>query len=167
MSMKTLKDKIFEANESKDKTFKQIRKGDTIYYLDVYNYDKNYKIEVCTVDAVYYHESTSLGGYTIGEMWEIKFTRKNKNKNGSCFIYRKDFEKKLCIDTSLSGDTVFHYVSTDRELLNDFQEEMVDKDVKKLEKEMEKILAKYESEKAVIQEKIDNLLKKKLEKYED
>ena len=167
MSMKTLKDKIFEANESKDKTFKQIRKGDTIYYLDVYNYDKNYKIEVCTVDAVYYHEPTSLGGYTISEMWEIKFTRKNKNKNGSCFIYRKDFEKKLCIDTSFSRDTVFHYVATDRELLNDFQEEMVDKDVKKLEKEMEKILAKYESEKAVIQEKIDNLLKKKLEKYED
>ena len=32
---------------------------------------------------------------------------------------------------------------------------------------MEKILAKYESEKAVIQEKIDNLLKKKIEKYED
>ena len=167
MSMKTLKDKIFEANESKDKTFKQIRKGDTIYYLDVYNYDKNYKIEVCTVDAVYYHEPTSLGGYTISEMWEIKFTRKNKNKNGSCFIYRKDFEKKLCIDTSFSGDTVFHYVATDRELLNDFQEEVVDKDVKKLEKEMEKILVKYESEKAVIQEKIDNLLKKKLEKYED
>ena len=167
MSMKTLKDKIFEANESKDKTFKQIRKGDTIYYLDVYNYDKNYKIEVCTVDAVYYHEPTSLGGYTISEMWEIKFTRKNKNKNGSCFIYRKDFEKKLCIDTSFSRDTVFHYVATDRELLNDFQEEMVDKDVKKLEKEMEKILVKYESEKAVIQEKIDNLLKKKLEKYED
>ena len=167
MSMKTLKDKIFEANESKDKTFKQIRKGDTIYYLDVYNYDKNYKIEVCTVDAVYYHEPTSLGGYTISEMWEIKFTRKNKNKNGSCFIYRKDFEKKLCIDTSFSRDTVFHYVATDRELLNDFQEEMVDKDVKKLEKEMEKILVKYESEKAIIQEKIDNLLKKKLEKYED
>lgn len=165
--MKTLKDKIFEANESKDKTFKQIRKGDTIYYLDVYNMDKNYKIEVCTVDGVYYHESMSFGGYTINEMWEIKFTRKNKNKNGSCFIYRKDFEKKLCIDTSLSGNTVFHYVSTDRELLNDFQEEMVDKDVKKLEKEMEKILVKYESEKAVIQEKIDNLLKKKLEKYED
>ena len=39
--------------------------------------------------------------------------------------------------------------------------------LKKLEKEMEKILVKYESEKAVIQEKIDNLLKKKLEKYED
>lgn len=167
MSMKTLKDKIFEANESKDKTFKQIRKGDTIYYLDVYNYDKNYKIEVCTVDAVYYHEPTSLGDYTISEMWEIKFTRKNKNKNGSCFIYRKDFEKKLCIYTSISGDTVFHYVATDRELLNDFQEEVVDKDVKQLEKEMEKILVKYESEKAVIQEKIDNLLKKKLEKYED
>ena len=90
MSMKTLKDKIFEANESKDKTFKQIRKGDTIYYLDVYNYDKNYKIEVCTVDAVYYHEPTSLGGYTISDMWEIKFTSKNKNKNGSCFIYRKE-----------------------------------------------------------------------------
>lgn len=167
MSMKTLKDKIFEANESKDKTFKQIRKGDTIYYLDVYDWDKNYKIEVCTVDGIYYHESTSLGGYTTNEMWEIKFTRKNKRKNGSCFIYRKDFEKKLCIDTSLSGDTVFHYVATDRELLNDFQEEVVDKDVKKLEKEMEKILVKYESEKAVIQEKIDNLLKKKLEKYED
>ena len=76
MSMKTLKDKIFEANESKDKTFKQIRKGDTIYYLDVYDWDKNYKIEVCTVDAIYYHESTSLGGYTTNEMWEIKFTRK-------------------------------------------------------------------------------------------
>lgn len=167
MSMKNLKDKIFEANESKDKTFKQIRKGDTIYYLDVYNWDKNYKIEVCTVDAVYYHEPTPLGGYTTSEMWEIKFTRKNKNKNGSCFIYRKDFEKKLCIDTSFSRDTVFHYVATDRELLNDFQEEVVDKDVKKLEKEMEKILVKYESEKAVIQEKIDNLLKKKLEKYED
>lgn len=167
MSMKTLKDKIFEANESKDKTFKQIRKGDTIYYLDVYNLDKNYKIEVCTVDAVYYHESMSLGGYTTNEMWEIKFTRKNKHKNGSCFIYRKDFEKKLCIDTSFSRDTVFHYVATDRELLNDFQEEVVDKDVKKLEKEMEKILVKYESEKAIIQEKIDNLLKKKLEKYED
>lgn len=58
-------------------------------------------------------------------------------------------------------------MATDRELLNDFQEEVVDKDVKQLEKEMEKILAKYESEKAVIQEKIDNLLKKKLEKYED
>ena len=50
--MKTLKDKIFEANESKDKTFKQIRKGDTIYYLDVYDWDKNYKIEVCTVDGI-------------------------------------------------------------------------------------------------------------------
>ena len=32
---------------------------------------------------------------------------------------------------------------------------------------MEKILAKYESEKAKIQEKIDTLLSKKLEKYED
>ena len=32
---------------------------------------------------------------------------------------------------------------------------------------MEKIIAKYESEKAKVQEKIDNLLKTKLEKYED
>ena len=132
--MKNLKDKIFEANESKDKTFKQIRKGDTIYYLDVYNSDRNHKIEVCTV---------------------------------TCFIYKKDFEKKLYIDTSFGGDTVFHYVATDRELLNDFQEEVIDKDVKELEKEMEKIMAKYESEKAKIQEKIDNLIQKKLEKYED
>ena len=38
---------------------------------------------------------------------------------------------------------------------------------KKIENEMEKILAKYESEKAKIQEKIDALLNKKLEKYED
>ena len=165
--MKNLKDKIFEANESKDKTFKQIRKGDTIYYLDVYNSDRNHKIEVCTVDTIYYHEPMTINGYTSSEMWEIKFTRKNKNKNGTCFIYKKDFEKKLYIDTSFSGDTVFHYVATDRELLNDFQEEVIDKDVKDFEKEMEKILAKYESEKAKIQEKIDNLLQKKLEKYED
>jgi len=166
--MKSLKDKIFEANESKDKTFKQIRKGDTLYYLDVYNSDRNHKIEVCSVDGVYYHEPMSLGSYTTEEMWEIKFTRKNKNKNGSCFIYRKDFEKKLYINICGFGDdTVFHYVATDRELLNDFQEEIIDKDVKELEKEMEKIMAKYESEKAKIQEKIDNLLQKKLEKYED
>ena len=32
---------------------------------------------------------------------------------------------------------------------------------------MEKILTKYESEKAKIQEKIDKLLNKKIEKYED
>ena len=165
--MKSLKDIIFEANESKDKTFKQIRKGDTIYYLDVYNSDRNHKIEVCTVDAVYYHEPMSVGGFTTSESWEIKFTRKNKNKNGTCVIYKKDIEKKLYIDTSFSGDTVFHYVATDRELLNDFQEEIIDKDVKELENEMEKILAKYESEKAKIQEKIDALLNKKLEKYED
>ena len=165
--MKSLKDIIFEANESKDKTFKQIRKGDTIYYLDVYNSDRNHKIEVCTVDAVYYHEPMSVGGYTTSESWEIKFTRKSKNKNGTCIIYKKDIEKKLYIDTSFSGDTVFHSVATDRELLNDFQEEIIDKDVKELEKEMEKILAKYESEKAKIQEKIDALLNKKLEKYED
>ena len=82
-------------------------------------------------------------------------------------IYKKDIEKKLYIDTSFSGDTVFHYVATDRELLNNFQEEIIDKDVKELENEMEKILAKYESEKAKIQEKIDALLSKKLEKYED
>ena len=31
--MKSLKDKIFEANESKDKTFKQIRKGDKICHV--------------------------------------------------------------------------------------------------------------------------------------
>ena len=165
--MKSLKDIIFEANESKDKTFKQIRKGDTIYYLDVYNSDRNHKIEVCTVDAVYYHEPMSVGGYTTSESWEIKFTRKTKNENGTCIIYKKDIEKKLYVDIGFSGDTIFHYVATDRELLNDFQEEIIDKDVKELEKEMEKILAKYESEKAVIQEKIDNLLKKKLEKYED
>ena len=163
--MKNLKDKIFEANESKDKTFKQIRKGDTIYYLDMYNSDRNHKIEVCTVDAVYYHEPMSFGSYITEETWEIKFTR--KNKNGSCFVYKKDFEKKLYIDTSFKGDTIFHYVATDRELLNDFQKEIIGKDVKELEKEMEKIMAKYESEKAKIQEKIDNLLKKKLEKYED
>lgn len=149
----------------KIKLLNKLEKGDTIYYLDVYDRYKNYKIEVCIIDGVYYHEPMPLRSYTTNEMWEIKFTR--KNKNGSYIIYRKDFEKKLCIDTSFSGDTVFHYVATDRELLNDFQEEVVDKDVKKLEKEMEKILAKYESEKAVIQEKIDNLLKKKLEKYED
>ena len=119
--MKSLKDIIFEANESKDKTFKQIRKGDTIYYLDVYNSDRNHKIEVCTVDAVYYHEPMSVGGYTTSESWEIKFTRKTKNENGTCVIYKKDIEKKLYIDTSFSGDTVFHYVATDRELLNDFQ----------------------------------------------
>ena len=165
--MKNLKDKIFEANESKDKTFKQIRKGDTIYYLDVFNSDRNHKIEVCTVDATYYHEPMSMGSYTTEEAWEIKFTRKNKNKIGTCYIYKKDIEKKLYIDTSFKGDTVFHYVSTDRELLNNFQEEVIDKDVKELEKEMEKIMAKYESEKAKIQEKIDNLLQKKLEKYED
>ena len=81
--MKNLKDKIFEANESKDKTFKQIRKGDTIYYLDVYNSDRNHKIEVCTVDGVYYHEPMTISGYTTSEAWEIKFTRKNKNKNGN------------------------------------------------------------------------------------
>ena len=109
----------------------------------------------------------TINGYTSSEMWEIKFTRKNKNKNGTCFIYKKDFEKKLYIDTSFSGDTVFHYVATDRELLNEYKEEIIDKDVKDLEKEMEKIMAKYESEKAKIQEKIDNLLQKKLEKYED
>ena len=115
----------------KIKLLNKLEKGDTIYYLDVYDRYKNYKIEVCTVDGVYYYEPMPLGSYTTNEMWEIKFTRKNKNKNGSCFIYRKDFEKKLCIDTSFSGDTVFHYVATDRELLNDFQEEVVDKDVKK------------------------------------
>lgn len=165
--MKTLKDKIFEANESKDKTFKQIRKGDTIYYLDIYNDDRNHKIEVCTVDGVYYHEPMTINGYTIPESWEIKFTRKNKNKIGTCIIYKKDFEKKLYIDVSFNGNIIFHYVATDRELLNDFQEEIIDKDVKDLEKEMEKIVAKYESEKAKIQEKIDDLLQKKLEKYED
>ena len=165
--MKSLKDIIFEANESKDKTFKQIRKGDTIYYLDAYNSDRNHKIEVCTVDAVYYHEPMSVGGYTTSESWEIKFTRKNKNKNGTCIIYKKDIEKKLYIDIGFTGDTIFHYVATDRELLNDFQEEIIDKDVKELENEMEKILVKYESEKAKIQEKIDALLSKKLEKYED
>ena len=165
--MKNLRDKIFEANESKDKTFKQIRKGDTIYYLDVFNSDRNHKIEVCTVDAVYYHEPMTINGYTTSETWEIMFTRKNKNKNGTCIIYKKDFEKKLYIDVSFSGDTIFHYVATDRELLNDFQEEIIDKDTKELEKVMEKIVAKYESEKAKIQEKINNLLQKKLEKYED
>lgn len=165
--MKNLKDRIYEANESKDKTFKQIRKGDTIYYLDVFNSDRNHKIEVCIVDAVYYHEPMTINGYTTEETWEIKFTRKNKNKNGTCIIYNKDIEKKLYIDTSFSGDTIFHYVATDRELLNDFQEEIIDKDAKELEKEMEKIVAKYESEKAKIQEKINNLLQKKLEKYED
>ena len=165
--MKNLVDKILEANEYKDKTFKQIRKGDTIYYLDIYNSDRNHKIEVCTVDAVYYHEPMTINGYTTEETWEIKFTRKNKNKNGTCCISKKDIEKKLYIDTSFSGDTIFHYVATDRELLNDFQEEIIDKDVKELEKEMEKIVAKYESEKAKVQEKIDNLLQKKLEKYED
>lgn len=165
--MKNLRDKIFEANESKDKTFKQIRKGDTIYYLDVFNSDRNHKIEVCTVDAVYYHEPMTINGYTTSETWEIMFTRKNKNKNGTCIIYKKDFEKKLYIDVSFSGDTIFHYVATDRELLNNFQEEIIDKDTKELEKEMEKIVAKYESEKAKIQEKINNLLQKKLEKYED
>ena len=162
--MKNLRDKIFEANESKDKTFKQIRKGDTIYYLDVFNSDRNHKIEVCTVDAVYYHEPMTINGYTTSETWEIKFTRKNKNKNGTCIIYKKDFEQKLYIDVSFSGDTIFHYVATDRELLNDFQEEIIDKDTKELEKEMEKIVAKYESEKSKIQEKINNLLQKKLEK---
>jgi len=165
--MKSITNKILEANESKDKTFKQIRKGDTIYYLDVYNSDRNHKIEVCTVDGVYYHEPMSLGSYTTEETWEIKFTRKNKNTNRSFFIHRKDFDKKLYIDTSFKGDTIFHYVATDRELLNNFQEEIIDKDIKELEKEMEKIVAKYESEKAKIQEKIDNLLEKKLEKYED
>ena len=92
---------------------------------------------------------------------------KTKNENGTCIIYKKDIEKKLYVDIGFSGDTIFHYVATDRELLNDFQEEIIDKDIKELEKEMEKILAKYESEKAKIQEKIDTLLNKKLEKYED
>ena len=128
--MKTLKDKIFEANESKDKTFKQIRKGDTIYYLDVYNSDRNHKIEVCTVDGVYYHEPMTISGYTTSEAWEIKFTRKNKNKNGTCYIYKKDIEKKLYIDVcGFGNDTIFHYVATDRELLNDFQENLVDNDI--------------------------------------
>ena len=108
-----------------------------------------------------------VGGYTTSEAWEIKFTRKNKNKNGTCIINKKYFDKKLYINTGFSGDTVFHYVSTDRELLDNFQEEIIDKDVKKLENEMEKIVAKYESEKQNIQEKIDVLLNKKLEKYED
>lgn len=167
MSMKNLRDKIFESNESKDKTFKQLRKGDTIYYLDAYDSDRNHKIEVCTVDAVYYHEPMSMGSYTTSEIWEIKFIRKNKNKTGTFFIYKKDFDKKINIDTSFNGDTIFQYVSTDRELLNDFQEEIIDKDVKELEQEMEKIMAKYESEKAKVQEKINNLLQKKMEKYED
>lgn len=165
--MKSLKDKIFEANESKDKTFKQIKKGDTIYYLDAYNSDKNHKIEVCTVDAIYYHEPMYVGGYATSEAWEIKFTRKNKNKNGTCIIDKKYFDKKLYINTGFSDDTVFHYVATDRELLDNFQEEIIDKDIKQLENEMKKIVAKYESEKQKIQEKIDDLLQKKLEKYED
>lgn len=166
--MKTLKAKIFEANESKDKTFKQIRKGDTIYYLDVYNSDRNHKIEVCTVDGVYYHEPMTISGYTTSEAWEIKFTRKNKNKNGTCCIFKKDIEKKLYIDVcGFGNDTIFYYVATDRELLNDFQEEIIDKDVKDLEKEIEKILAKYEAEKQKLEEQMNELIQKKINKYED
>ena len=166
--MKTLKDKIFEANESKDKTFKQIRKGDTIYYLDVYNSDRNHKIEVCTVDGVYYHEPMSINGYTTSEAWEIKFTRKNKNKNGTCYIFKKDIEKKLYIDVcGFGNDTIFYYVATDRELLNDFQENLVDNDIKELEKEIEKILTKYEVEKQKLEEQMNELIQKKINKYED
>ena len=63
--------------------------------------------------------------------------------------------------------TVFHYISTDRELLAEFQEKLVDDDVKKVEKEIEKFTIQYESKKKELEDKMNALIAKKLEKYED
>lgn len=167
--MKSIKDKILEANESKDKNWSQIRKGDTIYYLECYNSDKNYKIEVATVDRNFYHETMYLSdGYRISEHYELEFTRKTKNKKGSACIWKKDWDKKILIDTLFSDEnTIFHYISTDRELLNEFQEKLIDEDIKELEKEIEKFKIKYEAEKQKLEEKMNALIQKKLDKYED
>lgn len=165
--MKSIKQIIIEANESKDKTWKQIRKGDTIYYLECYNSDKNHKIEVATVTSNFYYEPMNLGdGYRVRDNYTLKFNRKSKNIEGSAVIWKEDWEKKILCSTSMDG-TVFHYISTDRELLAEFQENLVDDDVKKVEKEIEKFTIQYESKKKELEDKMNALIAKKLEKYED
>ena len=165
--MKSIKQVITESNESKDKTWKQIRKGDTIYYLECYNSDKNHKIEVATVTKSMYYETMYLGGdYRVPENYTIEFIRKSKNKEVSAVIWKEDWDKKVLCSTSMDG-TVFHYISTDRELLAEFQEKLVDDDVKKMEKEIEKFTIQYESKKKELEDKMNALIAKKLEKYED
>lgn len=163
---------INEANESKDKTFKELRKGDKIYYLEIFNSDKNHKIEVCTVTANYFCEPSSLGGgYRIPENYTLKFTRENKNKNGSAVIWKRDWDSKLYVDLSgFEGDKdrhPYHYISTDRELLDKFQEELIDQDVKEIQNEIEKLQSEYEAKKQKLDDKINDLIQKKLNKYED
>ena len=167
--MKSISDIISEANESKDKNWSQIRKGKNFYYLECYNSDKNYKIEVATVDENFYHETIYLSsGYRISEHYELGFTRKTKNKKGSACIWKKDWDKKILIDTLFSDDnTIFHYISTDRELLNEIQEKINDEDIKELEKEIKKFKTKYEAEKQKLEEQMNALIQKKLDKYED
>lgn len=165
--MRSIKQVITESNESKDKTWKQIRKGDTIYYLECYNSDKNHKIEVATVTENYFKETIYLsGGYNVPNHYELKFTRKSKNKEGSAVIWERDWEKKIICD-GLQDGTIFHYISTDRELLAELQEKLVDDDIQELEKEIEKFQSQFEAKKKELEDKMNALIAKKLEKYED
>lgn len=171
-TMKDLKDKIYEANESKDKTFKQLRKGDKIYYLEMFNSDKNHKIEVCTVISNYFYEPMSLsGGYKVPENYTLKFTRENKKKDGSAVIWKRDWDNKLYVSLSgFEGDKdrhPYHYISTDRELLVEFQENLVDQDIQEVQKEIEKLQSEYEGKKQKLDDKINALVQKKIDKYED
>jgi hypothetical protein len=166
--MKDIKNYICEANESKDKTWKQIRKGDTIYYLECYNSDKNHKIEVATVESNYWHEAMYLSeGYMVPEHYQLEFVRKSKNKKGSAIIWKRDWENKILCDSLMSDGTIFHYISTDRELLAEFQEKLVDEDIKKLEQEIENFREEFESKRKKLQDKMNALIAKKIEKYED
>ena len=165
--MKDINKYIVEANESKDKTWKQIRKGDTIYYLECYNSDKNHKIEVATVTNNWYMESHYLsGGYKVPEHYELMFTRKSKNKEGSAVIWERDWNKKIICD-GLQDGTIFHYISTDRELLAELQEKLIDDDVQKLEQEIAKFQSQFEAQKKKLEDQMNALIAKKLEKYED
>lgn len=166
--MKGIKNYICEANESKDKTWKQIRKGDTIYYLECYNSDKNHKIEVATVESNYWCETMYLsGGEYIPEHYSLQYVRKTKNKKGSKVIWKENWDKKIICDSSLDGDTVFHYIATDRELLAELQEKLIDEDVKKLEDEISKFQSEFEAKKKTMEDKMNALIAKKIEKYED
>ena len=107
-------------------------------------------------------------GYKVPEHYSLDFTRKTKNKKGSACIWKKDWDKKILIDTLFSDEnTIFHYISTDRELLNEFQENLNDNDIKELEKEIEKFKTKYEAEKQKLEEQMNELIQKKINKYED
>jgi len=164
--MKTINDIISEANEAKDKNIKELKVGDTIYYVSPFS--KTRKIESGKIIKKYWHDSMTISGYTFPQSYEFEIHLNSQNKDIRFIVDEYKWNTKIYVDCGLNKDGSYYGAyATDRTLLDEYQEKLVDSDIKELQDKIDKFNKDYEKKKSDLEEQYNELVTKKLEKYDD